>query len=384
MLLICGASSCAVSDKHHAVDSTDVLTFQTEWPYTPRYSGVFTDPLTGVESIFLGDPITHLVVRVFDPFGTPLHDIPLGPVLDSLDDINTFTLIAADSLLVLDERGTKYAVVDPNGNVTRIRSLAQDLCDPRGDQYELYHISMGPAVLRDKLYLETGWVGACADTLVDDTSSVASIHRRYFAQATWKCKVAALDAHAAVAGLQLGACDILGHLTDTPRCTIGGVGRVVANGSVFVISPFSPFVMQIDTSSLAVARKIPIRCMNKPVGITPPAITENDIRRAGHDMRFSTQAYVLSFAFDAPSQHYLAVVGHEVPETIPVDRRSSARDWSLVVLDTSFNQIAEHVVQGPTYRAGTLLCLKRGVWTLVASSGRKAASEVKTFHRLRP
>lgn len=383
-LVLCLVAACRTPDRPIPVVSAEVLTLKTEWPYSPQWSGVFTDPDTGEELIFSGDPITHLTVRIFDQMGAHLRDIPLGPALDSLGSISSFTLIARDSLFVLEEHGPKYAIVDLQGRVARLRSLEKVLCDPHGDRYYVIGHTNGLAWLGGALYLEAVWVSACSDTSEDDTSSPFLVFQRYFAQATRKCKVAKLRPYDKVDGLRFGACDILPHLTDTPRCTIGGVQRVAANGKLFVISPYSPFILQLDTASLEIARKIPLHFANGPVGITPPPISAEDVQNEGYNIRSMTKASAILFVHDTPSAHYFVVVLHEVQETTIEQLRISSieRDWSLLVLDAAFNQIAQHVVPGKAYRGGVMLSLKRGTWVLEARHGREAATQAKVFHRL--
>jgi hypothetical protein len=374
--------ACGAPDRPLPIDPSRTLVLATEWRFSPRYGGVFTDDTTGDEFIFSGDPITHRKVRVFDSAGNPIHDIPLDSALEALGGVNSLALISKDSLFVLQEHGPQYVIIDVQGRVAKARSMEDGLCDDRGDHYEINGYSNGLAWFHGALYMETDWVGPCNDTTEDATSSLFHVHQQYFSRSTQKCKLAKYGPLDGDASVQFGACDILPHLTDTPRCTIGGVRRVVANGDLFVISPYSHYILRID-DGLKVADNIEIQYMNGPAAITPPPITADDTKNEGYNLRFATKPSIVGFGYDRSSKRYVAMVYHEVPETAPDSVRGIERDWSLIVLDSTFKKIDEHHMPGRLFWPGHLINTKEGVWVLSARRGRDGVMQPKVFHRLR-
>ncbi len=343
---------------------------------------MFVEPHTQEEFIYSGDANTHMVVRVFSSDGIPLYDIPLKDVSDSLNEINSFTLIHQDSLFVLEDRGRKYAIVDKLGRVIRTHSLEPALCDANGDRYSLYANTKGLPILGNKIFCETDWVKRCVELPVSyDEDDPTARSRHHFRQATRKCKLAVLDITAEHSELRFGACDILQHLIDTPRCTVGGAHRAVLNGRIFLYSPYSPFVHVIDTSSLKPLQQISIPFEHGTVGITPPPISAADMAD-GHNIRLATKSYIITFTYDTSSEQYLAVVYHEVPESSPKENRGAFRKWSLIVLDSTFAPVEEHVLDGAKYSGSVLLSTSSGTWVLERRTGLKAMQQPKVFSRL--
>jgi hypothetical protein len=324
-----------------------------------------------------------LKVRVFDSKGQALRDIPLNAAFNDLDEIGSLFLISKDSLFVLEDLGAAYVILDTLGRVVVHRSIDPERCDTNGDFYELYSNRGGPVQWGSNVYLETDWAGRCDDKVSDWLlDSELQYHERYFVEATRKCKLAQLNIRTGENSLRFGACNILEHLTDQPRATIGSAHSALANGKLFVFSPYSQYVQLIDTSTLTVTQHIPIRYMHGSVGITPPPISTEDIRDDGANLRLATNATILTFTFDEPSQHYLAMVSHEVSINSAEDERSFYRNWSLIVLDTNFQKISEHVFSGREHSGSVLLKMKRGTWSLRTQVGRQAVSGPKVFDRL--
>jgi hypothetical protein len=382
--LACGPSKTEEEQHVSPIDTTDVLMLNTEWRYNTNYSGVFQDPETGTEYIFLGDPITHLKVRIFDVYGQQLFDIPLDSAYNVVDHIHCLTMLAKDSLVLLDERGEKMVVLDTKGIVARERSLIDARCDTNGDLYELYPTNTGLTLLGRKLYLGPALLGACdGKFFYEQTNSNLLNTQRYYALATGKCKMAELDPAMSSQGVRFGACGMLAHLADTPRETIGMASTSTANGDLYVFSAYSPFLHKVDTTSLEVKQKVLIRYGYGDVGITPPPITEADIASNGSQIRAATKAYILSFTYDQPTSRYLAAVVHEVPEDTPEEDRSWRRKWSLVVLDGAYNQVGEYVLSGKEYSGSILLSLKNGTWVLEKDLSPQGFMNPKVFRRLK-
>lgn len=365
-----------------AVIENDKLILDTNWPYSPRWSGAFHSGDGSNPMIFSGDPLTHLLVRVFNHRGTALFDIPLNNALDSLGSINSFTLIGADLLFVIEEHGPHYAIVDRRGNVNRFGSIAELLCDQYGDLYEVNGYSGGLALLDGRIILETDWISKCSDTAEAKPLPLAEVHRQYFAEATSKCKVASLDLSGSHGHLLFGGCNILPHLTDTPRCTIGGVRRVVANERLFVISPYSSKILELVPSTLLVTRELNIELDGMPVGITPPPVNAEDVRTQGYNLRLATKATIAGIAYDSASGKYVVTVYHEVPESSDENARGVHREWSLSTYDADFNSLGTKNIVANSYMPGCLLTLDNGVWILVDQPGDGDARVPKVFHRM--
>jgi hypothetical protein len=90
----CSSPACNV-----VINRQDSLSFQTEWPWMQRYSGVYLDDSTRTEFVFSGDPHTHQTIRVFDSTGAIITDVPLRDVLDSLGEVDSFTMTSNEFLI---------------------------------------------------------------------------------------------------------------------------------------------------------------------------------------------------------------------------------------------------------------------------------------------
>lgn len=386
MSLSCNSESAQVPNieaETQFLDTTLVLTLDTDWRYNTNYSGLYRDSRTGREFIFSGDPVTHLKVRVFDEHGAPLRDISLDSAFNVLDRVHCLTLLAEDTVAILDERGEKLVILDASGRVVRERVLVDERCDENDDLYELYPTNTGLTLLGGKLYIGPALLGACRGKSFYQRSDTGYIDaRRYYALATGKCQVAQLDPGAITMGVRFGASGLLEHLTDTPRETIGMTYTAAVNGKVFLFSAYSQFVHELDTAALEVRRRIPIRYVNGDAGITPPPITKGDFDRDGSALRLSTKAYVLSFTYDVPSRSYLAGVCHEVPENTPDEGRSWRRNWSMVVLDSTFHPRGECVFSGMKYSGSVLLGLRTGTWLLEKNLDPQSHRQPKIFRRV--
>lgn len=381
IVIVIGLSACDRSASPLAVAVNEELVLNTNWPYSPRWSGVLDAKDGSGQFIFSGDPLTQLVVRVFDDHGATLFDIPLTGALDSLGSINSFTLIEPELLFVIEEHGPRYALLNKSGEVIHMASLADLLCDTNGDLYEVNGYSGGLTLLNGHIILETDWISHCSDTAEARPLPLVEVHRQYFAEATSKCKVASLLL-GGQARLSFGACNILPHLLDTPRCTIGGVRRTVANNRLFVISPYSSKILELDTSNYSVLDEFDIELNGAPVGITPPPVNEEDVKAQGYNTRLVCNATITSMAFDHPSQRYLVTIYHDVPERTEEDKRGIHREWTLNTYDENFDIIDDQRVLADTYLPGCLLSLADGVWILVDQPGNGDARAPKVFNRI--
>jgi hypothetical protein len=383
--LACGTPEVEIKETlSFPIDTTDALVLHTDWRYNTNYSGVFTDHASGKEYFFLGDIRTHLRVRVFNIEGQHLFDVPLDSAINAVNDIHCLTMLTKDRLVLLDDRGEHMVVLDTTGRIVRKRSLVDVRCDEHDDLYELYPTNTGLTLLDGKLYLGPALMGACNDKpYYERTNSELLTMQRYYALATGKCKVAEIDPLATSAGVRFGASSLLEHLTDVPRKTLGTAYTAQANGKVFVFSNYSPFVHEIDTATLTVSRKVPINYMYGDVGITPPPISEEGLKRDSANILRAIKPYVLSFTYDQPSGHYLAAVVHELPDDTPKEDPAWWRNWSLVVLDSNYNKVGEYVLSGKVYSGSVLLSTKQGTWVLKKDLDAQAFMKPKVFHKLR-
>jgi len=300
-----------------------------------------------------------------------------------MNGIGSICMISSTELLVLEDLGGRFAIVDSSGSVTVISSIASQQCDERGDSYELYSSSTGPVIMDNRVFLETDWSGACNDRVEDwESESELAYVTRYFKEATPKCKIAELRVDSANGILRFGACGLLNALTDTVRSTFGSAHCAVLNGQLFSFSPYSPFLYRVEPKELEIAERFPISLNGKAVGILPPPVSAEDIAMDGDNIRFATKAYILSAAYDASSEKYLVSVCHKIPEDAPESERGTARAWSVIVLNDSFQQEQEVEYAGRELNGSVLLSLQTGVWVMQRSHGRQAARESKVFRRL--
>jgi len=357
---------------------------QTEWRYNTNYSGVHLDQRTGRELIYSGDPKTHLLVRVFDETGAQLFDVPLTPAYDVLDHIHCLTMVSRDIIAMLDERGEKLVLIDTTGKVIHQQSLREERCDEMGDEYELYPANTGITYHGGKLYLGPALLGYCNGKPLYERSGYQEANEKgYFAVSTGKCQLAEINLAKQHRNVRFGACGLLRHLTDTPRETLGMSSTAIANGSVFVFSQYCPAIYRIDTATLSVVDTISINYQLGPVGITPPPITQEDLKQGGAEVRSATQAYVLSITYDSPSHRYLAAVCHAVDPTTPDEERSWGRNWSLVVLDSTYRKVNEYVLSGKEYSGSVLLGMKSATWILQKDPDPQGFQKPKVFRRLK-
>jgi|GEM_PF-3366177 len=370
-------SSCRTASGSRNVDTFDSLVLHTEWKFSLYYSGVHEDHGTGDEVIFSGDPLTFKTVRVFDTSGRPLYDIPLAAVLDSLGDIDGLTLLSKDRVFVLQNHGANYAIVDALGNVLEIHSLDSVLCANGKDLYSLYVDSKGIGVLGNDIFLSASWYGPCVDTSEAPFDPLA-----YYSVETRMCKLARLDLSSTEEDLRFWGCDMLAHLGKGTYHTAGSTGASILGGRIFVSSLYSPDLIEVDTGTLEVIRRVPLSHVNGAVGITPPQANLEDEANDGANTRIGTRAYVSDMVIDRPSGRLLVIVPHEVPEDSPPEKQRASRDWSVVVLDPSLAIINEFVLQGTAYRSGAILGLKSGTWVMRSESGIQGALKPKVFHRL--
>lgn len=367
----------------HVVDTSDSIVLNTNWHYLTNYSGLFSDPTTGQDYIFSADPVTNMVVRIFNQNGARIVDVPLDSVYSVIDNINSIALLSKDSIFVLDERGERYLILDTSGRVVRVQELVDECCDSNDDLYELYPAA-GLTVVGRNVYLGPALKGACNEKAYYERSTSTIVNeQRYYKLATGKCKIARIDPRVRKGKVSFGACGILNHLTDVPRETMGMAYPSNANGRLFLFSQFSSFIYEVDTTSLNVTTTVPIRYQNGLVGITPPPITKDDFEGEGHYKRAATKAYILSFTYDKPTNQYITSVCHEVPANTPEDQHAWRRNWSLIVLDSTFNKVKEHVLSGREYSGSVLLGMNNGTWVLEKDLDPQSFKRPKILRRVR-
>jgi hypothetical protein len=356
----------------------DTLVLRTDWPFFGQWSGVFVDPATGKELIFSGDPNTHKKVRVFDPSGKALYDIPLGEALEALGDLDSFTLLSHNRLFALQAHGDGFVVLDTMGRIEQHHSLSASLCHTGIDRYSLTAHGNGPCVLGNSVFVGASWYGPCNEPPDAPFDPLA-----YYSVETGKCKVARIDAAKPSTGVSFGGCDILRHLGNGTFNTISATGVTVIGGRLFIVNPYLPDIIELDSASLRVKKRFPIRYMKGSVGIRPPIASPEDEARRGDNIRLGTKPYVLTMGYDAPSGRTLATIAHEIPEEALSKQPRGSRDWSLLVLDSMLIPVGEHVFSGTEHRGTYLLSLNSGSWVLRTTKGIKAATEPKVFDRLR-
>lgn len=379
----CTSEEPATNDLAARFDTTGLLKLETEWRYNTNYSGFYTDQRTGHEFIFSGDPVTYLKIRVFDSAGRRLYDVPLSPAYERIDRIHCLTMLAPDSFALLDDRGERLLILDTTGRVVRDRDFKDARCDTNNDLYELYASNTGLTCFNNKLYLGPALLGTCNNKpfyMRSDTSRLNA--QRYFALATGKCQLAEIDPRAHNAGVRFGASEILKHLTDTPRETIGMANTATANDKLFVFSDYSPCIHEIDTTTLNVAHKVRVNYLHGEVGITPPPISEEDLQSDGQQVRSASKAYILSVSYDRSKHCYLIGVCHEVSEKAPEEERSWHRPWSLVVLNEQYQPVSEYVLSGNEYSGTVILGMRNGTWILQRNLDPKSFNQPKVFRRL--
>lgn len=372
---------CSSSERDAVINIQQTVSFQTEWPWMQRYSGTLLDDSTGREFIFSGDPHTHQLIRVFNPAGGVLKDVPLSTVLDSLGELDSFTMISPDRFFAQQVHGPRVAVFASDGQVVQTWSLKDALCDKYGDRYALSGASNGPSYHKGTVYMETDWIGACVSPQDSRHKSLEAAHRDYFRDATRKCKVAAIKIEDQSA-VKFGACDILVHLSDTPRCTIGGVLRIFTQGRLFAISAYCPEVLELDDDELFVTARYPLSFSGGVPAIYPPPISSEDIRMQGYNSRLIREPKITAFKYDARSDKFLAIVYHKSEKENELEVDYTARAFSILVLDGNMHVISESQFDQGKYSANVLLTFSDSSWILAASHGPKNVRKPKVFHHI--
>lgn len=375
---------CGPGEPASPIEINDSLALETHWPYTTEFSGVLRDKKSGHEFIYSGDPVTHMTMRVFDGTGRIVRDIPLQSALDSLEAVGGMLFLSSDSLLILEELGAKYLILDTTGKVIYQRSIAEDMCDSANDYYELYAARSGAVVFNGRIYLETDWAGFCDDRVSDwQPASELEYHERYFSNSTTKCKLAELTPCAPGRSLRYGACGMLAHLADSVRTTVGSAHCMVANSQLFAFSPYSEYVYMVDPHSLNVKKAIAIRTKHGAARVKAPSVSLKDIHADGANGRIATESQIMTFCYDHGSRQYVTSFYHPVAASTPDSNRSYKRDWSLLLLNDSFQTRQEFVLSGKQYSGSVWLCTERGIWVLRLDQGRQDPKAPKVFHRLR-
>lgn len=377
-VVACMLAGCVPVQEKSPLAPETTITLHTDWPFSLKWSGVYTAPQGGDELIFSGDPNTFLKVRVFSAQGDSLYDIPLDAAADSLGEINSLVLFAPDSIFAIEEHGPRFIVVDRQGHVVRKGSLEESLCDPNGDFYQVSGYFSGMQVTGNALYLTANWWSACTDKR---TSTTLDEWKCYYAGSARNCTVARLELHT-FDSLTFGASDILPQWTDTPRYMVGVGNRFLCNGNLMMTSDYSGSIMRVDQASLQVTFSPPIQLAGKPVGITPPPVTEQELRSDAFQIRIATKAEIASLGYDPATGHYLAAVHHEVPEDTPEEDCYRNRPWSLIVLDSALNQTKTYEMPGKAYWPGSILNTNQGTWILAAQSGPAGSRLPKVFHHV--
>ena len=369
--------ACNVPEVDQILETKDVITLNTEWRFSRWWGGVFKDLDSGEEFIYTGDPITFKIIRVFNGHGKSLYDVPLGPALDSLGSIKSFTFVGRNRIFLLRDAGSAYAIIDSSGSVVSFHDLKSELCDRLGDKYDLFADLNGLALLHGDIFVGAMWNGPCVETEIEDFNP-----KNYYQEATPKCRAARIHLSDSAPLVTIGASNILKNLTDIPRCTAGMTGLIGIEDQLLLINPYSSDIMELNTTTLEVIRRHPIRYVNGPIGITPPPASMEDELADGSNLRFATKPFIYCFGYDTPSQHYFATVPHEVPEPSADEEPRKERDWSLLILDSAFTKLTEHVLTSTSYNSSGILSLKSGTWVLFNNEGMKGNSEPKVFHRL--
>lgn len=194
------------------VDTSRVLSLDTDWTFKRSWSGVFTESDSGSEFIYSGDPVTFKKIRVFDGVGKMLYDVPLESAIVSMGDIRSFTHIGQGRWFLLKDGGTAYTMINKTGVVVSSGPVA-GLCDTEGDKYLLFDDSNGPAFHEGTMYLGAYWQGACSDTLGKEFDPF--VPEAYYSRYTPKCRAASIRDLTSEPIVHFGACDILPHLVDT-------------------------------------------------------------------------------------------------------------------------------------------------------------------------
>lgn len=375
--------SCAEpGQKYVVVSQNDTLVLNTPWKYRNDLSGQYADPTTRARRIYSGDINTYLTIRVFNDKGDSLYEVPLKEATDALDDINSLTMFDDGKLFLIEEHGPHFAILDKLGRLVRKGSLATALCPTPNDQYEVSGYFNGMPSLGNTVYMSASCWGVCGQTGPDPSMTQIQHIQDHHLQNARKCRMAKLNLSNDTAMLLFGGCNVVPHLADTPRFASGGLDRYIANNRLFLTTAYAPYILHVDTGTLEVLNRIPIDYVNGPAGIMPPPLTVEDMGQDRMNVRSATKAKIVGFAYDQPSNHYVVTVMHAVPEKLPEEETGRNRPWSLIVLDSEFKKVAEHVVPGKLYMPYHLISTEHGTYVRRAKPGREDFTGYKVFCRL--
>lgn len=126
---------------------TGTVEFNVGFVANHRFRGILQDSISDQHLFYFGDPVSRKVIKVFDQHGDLRFDVPLQESIRALNEIETFEVKSADTILVFGKQNNKIVIIDHSGKVWRTIAL-DSVIRPYNNLYLKYR----PSAIGHSLY----------------------------------------------------------------------------------------------------------------------------------------------------------------------------------------------------------------------------------------
>lgn len=373
------------SSGHHGryVDENDSIVFRTGFPCFDMHSGVISSGHADGEIIYFANLATEKKLLFFTPEGSLVDSTQLTTAMDHTGPILGLEVLARDSILLSDRSGFTLTLIDRKGHILQTWDLASALRWHGRLQQEMSSFTNSFVFHRDAFF----HVALVADSLPEKTLS--SDHPfdavyDYYKQRSLSPFLVKLNLDRPESALSWGVDSFYYKIDPKDPLTPETGNYTCLNGSIFVYSMYSPWVIVVDPTTLREVTRFKVRSDLEATFVRPIQMAGGNVPNYQDSVttRERRGAYLVSMHQDQPTGYFLLTLAHALKADDLSEAQGGTRMYSLLIYDKAFRFIGEMELDCAKYDPYFILSLKKGSYIRRNLGQRMAMLGVQDFDRL--
>lgn len=376
----CNNVSDNVSEKKITIKPSKEIVFDVGFPTMNRYSNIYYSLPDSTEYICFGDVNTNKKIVMFTLNGEKKYDIPLNYVINDGENIEDFSVISPDSILVLSQYTNKLYFLNQKGECWKKIYLDSIVKPANGDKFE-YSSSMYQDFILNKNTLIFGceWRSNKNDKEPKEQLEYSKYFYNNSFKASYFLKISNIFKDSIK--YKFGLKNFHSKISNEPAVMVEGNSYYHYNNRLFCFSWYSDKIFEINPDLLTIKKEIQIKSKYTEIGCTPIPLNENTQNNLQDliNKNLQTQGLMNRFLYDNYRNLYYIIARHTAsPNHIKDKKKADELASSLLIYDENFNKLKEILMPTESYLTSNILVYKEGILISNNLTSRKDYDRKKT------
>lgn len=335
------------------------LTFDVGFPVTRKHTDTYISG--GQELICFADVSTNKIIHFFTLDGKKQGSIPLDCVIDDGHEIDDFSIVSPDTILVNTLYSNKIYILNRKGECLERIDLDKVVKHENGDQFEFYSSAF------QDFYSNGSVILGCSyrDNIKEQAPTDALENLRYFYSKMFRSpyflKIDNIFSDSLSYSVGPEAF-YHKYVSDTGYVIVESSFYHHDNNRLFCFSAYSDKIFEVGINDLEVKTEIRVKSDHSSLGADPIPLNNETVGLLQEKVNeaLQTSGIITRLHYDRYRKLYYVMVYHDVPGGKGA-YKNGERPWSLLVYDEQFNKKWETKFDEKEFIGGNILVCKEGL-----------------------